>query len=686
VTAVESAPNELLVTYTIFDSVYPVDKTERADVAWSDFVARVVGAPTYIDKKACPLISMAEYGDTVSDKGSIRHAANVKRIYGVEVDYDGEQMPLALAAAKLRAANVRAVLYTSPSHKPEAPRWRVLLPLLDPAVPGEREALVGRANRILGGVASRESFTLSQSFYIGRVRGVAYETESTDGRCIDQALHIEPLFHTSATSSGETRRDLTTDTQLRAAFERGEDRYQAMLKLSARWAARGMAEDDIAAALDALFADGNSYNADGIDLRARVPGIARSAWQKFGDTRATRNAYAIPEDAPADEPPPWLDTNAEPDEPPGYAVEFSTTQPERKPLDWKALHFQTPPERDWVIPHWLGCGYVTLLAGPGGVGKSLLAQQIASHIATGTPFIEPIPKARKVLVWAGEDDHDEVWRRQMNIAEVMGKDLTAYDDLIIESFAGRSCTLVETVFGTIQPTKLIDELAEQVADYGAEVIVLDNIARLFGGNENERHHVTTFVNLVAGACNRYRPTAIVLLGHPAKSEGSEWAGSTAWEAAVRSRWYFGRNLPDAKDEEQGEPDPNIRHLARRKSNYSALDAVQLRYDPIRHTFAVDAPKAVLERSMHPGRAEMLVLDAIQQLAKAGISTSDEKRNPAFLPRIMVDRKMAKRTDTPALTDALYRLQQSGRVARDVVGKHANRTPKFGLVVAEETPR
>jgi len=686
VTAVESAPNELLVTYTIFDSVYPVDKTERADVAWSDFVARVVGAPTYIDKKACPLISMAEYGDTVSDKGSIRHAANVKRIYGVEVDYDGEQMPLALAAAKLRAANVRAVLYTSPSHKPEAPRWRVLLPLLDPAVPGEREALVGRANRILGGVASRESFTLSQSFYIGRVRGVAYETESTDGRCIDQALHIEPLFHTSATSSGETRRDLTTDTQLRAAFERGEDRYQAMLKLSARWAARGMAEDDIAAALDALFADGNSYNADGIDLRARVPGIARSAWQKFGDTRATRNAYAIPEEAPADEPPPWLDPNAEPDEPPGYAVEFSTTQPERKPLDWKALHFQTPPERDWVIPHWLGCGYVTLLAGPGGVGKSLLAQQIASHIATGTPFIEPIPKARKVLVWAGEDDHDEVWRRQMNIAEVMGKDLTAYDDLIIESFAGRSCTLVETVFGTIQPTKLIDELAEQVADYGAEVIVLDNIARLFGGNENERHHVTTFVNLVAGACNRYRPTAIVLLGHPAKSEGSEWAGSTAWEAAVRSRWYFGRNLPDAKDEEQGEPDPNIRHLARRKSNYSALDAVQLRYDPIRHTFAVDAPKAVLERSMHPGRAEMLVLDAIQQLAKAGISTSDEKRNPAFLPRIMVDRKMAKRTDTPALTDALYRLQQSGRVARDVVGKHANRTPKFGLVVAEDTPR
>lgn len=680
--AVEPAPKSLLVSYTIFDSVYPVDKTERADVPWSELVARVVNAPTYIDKKACPLISMADYGDERSEKGSIRHAANVLRVYGVELDYDGEQMPIATAAAKLRAANVRAVLYTSPSHKPETPRWRVLLPLLDPVTPGERESLVGRANRILGGVASRESFTLSQSFYIGRVRGVPYETEITEGRCIDQALDINPQFYAGKADNGDTRRDFTTDSQLRAAFERGEDRYQAMLKLSARWAARGMAEDDIVAALEGLFGDGNTRNGDGIDLLSRVPGIARSAVAKFGDTRATRNAYSVPDEPPAPEPPPWLDPNAEPGEPPGYAVEFSTTQPERKPLDWAMLNFKTPPERDWVIPHWLGCGYVTLLAGPGGVGKSLLAQQIASHIATATPFIEPIPKARKVLVWAGEDDHDEVWRRQVNIAEVMGKDLSAYGDLIIESFAGRSCTLVETVFGTIQPTKLIDELAEQVADYQAEVIVLDNIARLFGGNENERHHVTTFVNLVAGACNRHRPTAVVLLGHPAKSEGSEWAGSTAWEAAVRSRWYFGRNLPDAKDEEQGEPDPNIRHLARRKSNYSALDAVQLRYDPVRHTFAVDAPKAILERSMHPGRAEMLVLDAIEQLAKAGISTSDEKRNPAFLPRVMVDRKMAKRTDTPALTDALYRLQQSGRVARDVVGKHANRTPKFGLVVAD----
>ena len=35
--------------------------------------------------------------------------------------------------------------------------------------PGERTRLVNRLNGVLGGVLSRESWTLSQAFYYGRV-------------------------------------------------------------------------------------------------------------------------------------------------------------------------------------------------------------------------------------------------------------------------------------------------------------------------------------------------------------------------------------------------------------------------------------------------------------------------------------------------------------------------------------
>lgn len=285
--ATSASPSKgTLVTYTLFPDTAATTKIERADVLWSEFVENIRRAPFYPSKTKCPLISFCEYGDERSENGSLRHATNVRRIFGVEIDYDGEHLPLAEAATLLQTASIEACLYTSPSHKSEAPRWRVLLPLREPALPEERTTLVGRANRILGGIASRESFTLSQSFYIGRVEGVEYDSAVTQGRCIDDATEIEPLFFAGNGSGGESRRDQTTDAELRAAFDRGEDRYQAMLKLSSRWAARGLAEDDIAAALEGLFRDGSSVNAYGIDLRGRIPGLARSAFRKFGETRS----------------------------------------------------------------------------------------------------------------------------------------------------------------------------------------------------------------------------------------------------------------------------------------------------------------------------------------------------------------------------------------------------------------
>ena len=164
-------------------------------------------------------------------------------MFGVELDYDGEQMPIEEGAALLQRAGVCSVLYTSPSHTTEKPRWRALLPLSEPALPDKRREYVGRANRILGGIASRESFTLSQSFYLGRVRGADYIVIDTQGRFIDMAADLEAQYHVSSANDGESARDATTDAQLRECFDKGAGRYEAMLKLSARWAARGMPAD-----------------------------------------------------------------------------------------------------------------------------------------------------------------------------------------------------------------------------------------------------------------------------------------------------------------------------------------------------------------------------------------------------------------------------------------------------------
>ncbi|MGH9485286.1 MAG: hypothetical protein ACRD1F_09545, partial [Terriglobales bacterium] len=296
----------LLITYTIFEDIHAFKKTERADVAWSELVERIRAAPIYISKSSCPLISMAEYGEQPSEIGCLRYAGNVGRVFGCEFDYDGEQIAPSVAAEILQAENIVCVIYTSPSHKPNAPRWRILFPFSEPYIPEKRAEYLARANRVLGGIASRESFTLSQSFYLGHVRGAEYLVFETHGACIDLRADIAPLYGGPSREVPEPR---LSDDQLRAAFVLGDGRYEAMLKLSSRWAAKGMAADDIESALLDLLGPG-SLNADGIDLASRVRAAAGSAVRKFGGRRPQAaqerpGPSPQPNGQPEDGAPPW---------------------------------------------------------------------------------------------------------------------------------------------------------------------------------------------------------------------------------------------------------------------------------------------------------------------------------------------------------------------------------------------
>ena len=238
-------------------------------------------------------------------------------------------------------------------------------------------------------------------------------------------------------------------------------------------------------------------------------------------------------------------------------------------LNWDDLESKEPPSRDWIIPHWIPAGHSTLLAGRGGIGKTLLAQHIGSALALEHDFMEPVDQ-RRVLMWAGEDDEAELWRRQIRINSHMRKPLSALTDrFFLHSYAGTDITLAAPVFGQLQQTGLMSELRTQVQDYRAELVIVDNATRVYGGNENDRHYVTTCLAWLQNAC---APAAILLLSHPAKAEGSEYSGSTAWEGAVRARLYLSDRPPDAKDDDEGvQVDDGVRYLSRRKANYSALD-------------------------------------------------------------------------------------------------------------------
>ncbi|MFP3020234.1 MAG: AAA family ATPase [Wolbachia sp.] len=235
----------------------------------------------------------------------------------------------------------------------------------------------------------------------------------------------------------------------------------------------------------------------------------------------------------------------------------------------------TPPERKWIIKDWLPVGSVTALYGDGGVGKSLLAQQLMTAAAAGKPWLGIDLEQIKTYGVFCEDDEEELWRRQCAINEFYqsGMESSDFQDNVgLWSRAGHNNQLM--VFNnkdTGQLTTYFQELLEDIESFQPKLVVLDTAADLFGGNENDRSHVRQFIQTCCGRIAQVIKGAVLLLAHPSDSgmiRKTGTGGSTAWNNTVRSRWYLTR-----PDKANASPDERI--LSRKKSNYSQCNNGQM---------------------------------------------------------------------------------------------------------------
>ena len=137
-------------------------------------------------KGALPWLKGARFGDKHEKKADgtvstcLRWDGNVLGFDLIELDYDKEVMSFDEAVTTIKAMNVRALIYTTPSHTSAAPRWRILLPVLRGDLDLEtRGKLCARINGRFSRVFASESFVLSQSYYYG----LALDNFAPDHRC-----------------------------------------------------------------------------------------------------------------------------------------------------------------------------------------------------------------------------------------------------------------------------------------------------------------------------------------------------------------------------------------------------------------------------------------------------------------------------------------------------------------------
>jgi RecA-family ATPase len=236
------------------------------------------------------------------------------------------------------------------------------------------------------------------------------------------------------------------------------------------------------------------------------------------------------------------------------------------PTEWQG---KPVPERRWLIPGMLIRGTVTMLNGDGGVGKSLLAQQLATAMATAQPFLGIQPHADPVrsLALFCEDSLEELQFRQSQINAHYRCDMADLAAMSIISRVGQDNGLMifdrRTDVG--EETPLYQQLAHRIRESGAELIIIDTAADTFLGNENIRPQVRQFIGAL-GRLAMINDGGVILNAHPSLTglnSGSGLSGNTAWHNSVRGRLYLTRPpIPDGEEEQS-----DARILKLMKSNY-----------------------------------------------------------------------------------------------------------------------
>jgi RecA-family ATPase len=265
--------------------------------------------------------------------------------------------------------------------------------------------------------------------------------------------------------------------------------------------------------------------------------------------------------------------------PHGSAINSEWSPPILDCVDPCSLHGKIVPERKWLVDGWIPARQVTMVSGDGGVGKSLLALQLATAAATGTSWLGMPVAPAKTLVIACEDEADELHRRQADINRAMGLDFADLDRLLWADRVGQDNLLFASIWdekGYRQPpdaTDLYRSILRHCLEYGFQLVEFDSLHDLFGGNENARSEARRFIQLLNNLAQEI-DGSVVLTAHPSlsgRASGTGESGSTAWNNSVRSRLYLSR--PSEED-----ADNNERILSRKKANYATIgDVVRLQW-------------------------------------------------------------------------------------------------------------
>lgn len=333
------------------------------------------------------------------------------------------------------------------------------------------------------------------------------------------------------------------------------------------------------------------------------------------------------------------------------------------------------PERRWIVKGLIPDRTVTLLAGDGGTGKSLLALQLSIAVAEEGKWLGMSTASGRVVYLSAEDERHEVHRRLEDVCAAHGATLADLHDVRVWDLASSADAILarpDGRSGGVVPTDRWERLRSQLAEFRPKLLVVDTLADVFGGDEIIRSQARGFIGMFRGIAAEF-DLAVLVLSHPSISgikSGTGTSGSTAWSNSVRSRLYL----------ERVDGVPEQRTLSVRKANYGP-EGEQLRLRWHQGAFwPIGAEVTTAKAAADQNAAERKFLELLGLYQAQGRDVS-AKPSRSYAPALFAEHPGAGGFKSNVLAEAMERLLAGGNIRMETFGPPSKQRSRLVTIKA-----
>lgn len=550
---IKPSPLDRPLTITFFASFAASDKREQT-ISLRSLTPKIKNT-THSLKAKLPWLKLARFGDlrnpkegVSADRQSLRHDKNLLAISGIEVDYDQEIVTVDEAVGVLRSAGLGGMVYTSPSHTDDTPRWRVLCPLSHDLPPEARVGMVERLNGLFHGALSGESFTLSQSYYYGSIRNnPSHRIELVDGAFLDERTDLDDG------AIGKPKAEYKPTAAPTSARGENKSKFVEAVIRNALSKVRGAAEGqkhhtlrNQAILLGGYQHVGNYTNTEAVGwLMDALPGTvkdrkAAATTALWGVEQGAIKPISIPDLPPRttpQEPPPFDPTD--PGFDPGW--EDNVVQFPSDPAPAARIDVPAPPRVEFlwftdIEPVLDALDFVqgllieqssAVIYGASNSGKTFWTTDLALHVSAGLPWNGRRVEQGGVLYCAleggiGFRNRVSAWKAERGLA--------SYD----LPFAAITCPLNLRDPDAGDVSAMIDAIAasKERMEVPLKMIVIDTLSRaMAGGNENAPEDMGSMV-MCMDRIRQVTGAMVLFIHHSGKDQAKGARGHSLLQAAI----------------------------------------------------------------------------------------------------------------------------------------------------------